>query len=99
MRAICVGILTSALVAVQLSPSLAQSSSMQGESHASMMTAHCPAGDPAVIVDTMHKTYMMDTAKARAAMRGMTAHRESVCESKAVKMGAKMASAHAETGM
>ena len=88
--------LMAAFLALQSSAAFAMSGSMSGSmmSSDSMKMAKCPTGDPAVIMNTTKKTYMMDTKANRDAMKGMMSHDKFICKSKAEKMGAKMAATH-----
>lgn len=92
MRIIMAAALAAAFLAVQPAISLAMGDSMAGPSNG-MKMAKCPAGDPAVILNTTKKTYMLDNQKNRTAMAGMMAHDKFICKSQAVKMGGKMAAA------
>ncbi len=65
---------------------------MDPNMHDGMKIAKCPAGDPAVIVNTKSMTYMMDTKANRDSMKGMMSHDKFICKSKADKMGAHMKS-------
>jgi hypothetical protein len=48
-----------------------------------------PPADPAVIVNTTHMTYSIDTRANRVSMRGRMNDDKFVCKSTALKMGAK----------
>lgn len=86
--------LFAALLALQSSAAFAMSGSMnEMMPSSSMKMAKCPAGDPAVIMNTTKKTYMLDTKQNRDAMKGMMSHDKFICKSQAVKTGAKMAAA------
>lgn len=61
-----------------------------------MKMAKCAANNPAVIMNTTKKTYMLDTKASRNSMIGMMGHDKFICRSQAEKMGGKLKGASAK---
>ncbi len=87
MRFLLAAVWAAAIAIVQTSSAFAMDTKMD-----SMKMAKCPAGNPAVIVNTKKMTYMMDTQTNRDNMKGMMNNDKFVCKSQADKMGAHMKS-------
>lgn len=86
--------LLSAMILLHPAASFAMTGTMESTTPSSgMKMAKCPAGDPAVIMNSTKHTYMLDTEANRNAMKGMMSHDKFICESQAKNMGAKMVNA------
>lgn len=93
MRIVAIGAVAAGLGLLATAPGFAQGM-VHGVKHGATTKARCSPGDANVLVNMKSKTYVMDDAKNRAAMKSSASMSaiKSMCKSEAESMGARMSS-------